>query len=135
MAKLPENVQEIMSKGHNVWVATVSEDGWPNVAIKGSGALLDDEHLYFADLFSKKTRANLENDNRVAVGIFDPEAKVAVQAKGRTENVTDGELFQKVAEQIKELTADLPPIQAVVRIEVDSVWDLSAGPDAGERIA
>ena len=135
MAKLPENVQRTMEKGHNVWVATVGEDGWPNVAIKGSGALLDDEHLYFADLFSKKTRANLAHDNRVAVGIFDPEGKVAVQVKGHAETVTDGDLFRQVAERIAGLQAGLPPIQAVVRIQVESVWDLSAGPGAGERIA
>ncbi|GAB4252245.1 MAG: hypothetical protein Kow00122_10010 [Thermoleophilia bacterium] len=135
MAKLPENAQRTMEKGHNVWVATVGEDGWPNVAIKGSGALLDDEHLYFADLFSKKTRANLAHDNRVAVGIFDPEGKVAVQVKGHAETVTDGDLFRQVAERIAGLQAGLPPIQAVVRIQVKSVWDLSAGPGAGERIA
>ncbi len=47
MAKLPDNVKEILQGGHNVWVATIGEDGWPNVAIKGSGALLDDEHDLF----------------------------------------------------------------------------------------
>jgi hypothetical protein len=62
VAKLPDNVKELMSKGHNVWVATVGADGAPNISIKGSGALLDDEHLYFADMFSKKTRDNLLNE-------------------------------------------------------------------------
>src|SRR5665648_1076961 len=67
MAQIPENVKELLRGGHNVWVATVGEDGWPNVAIKGSGALLDDEHIYFADIFSKKTRDNLLFNSRVAV--------------------------------------------------------------------
>jgi hypothetical protein len=54
-----------------VWVATVGADGMPNVSIKGSGALLDDEHLSFADMFGRTTRENLQRDPRAAVGIHD----------------------------------------------------------------
>lgn len=135
MAKLPEQVIELLKGGHNVWVATVGEDGWPNVAIKGSGALLDDEHIYFADIFSKKTRNNLLYNSRVAVGIFDPEKKVAVQVKGVADMVEKGELFDKVSAAIAGLQMGLPPITYVVRILVDSVWDMTAGPKAGERIS
>ena len=71
MAKIPEELIDLLAGGHNVWVATVDADGMPNVSIKGSGALLDDEHLYFADMFSRKTRENLAHDGRVAVGIHD----------------------------------------------------------------
>lgn len=135
MVVLPDAVKEIMSAGHNVWVATIGEDGWPNVSIKGSGALLDDQHLYFADIFSKKTRDNLLANSRVAVGIFHPDKKVAVQVKGVADMVDQGELFDRVAKQIEDLQMNLPPIKYVVRIQVESVWDLSAGPNAGERLA
>ena len=73
MAKLPKVLSDLLAGGHNVWVGTVDADGMPNVSIKGSGALLDDEHLYFADMFSRKTRENLALNGRVAVGIHDPE--------------------------------------------------------------
>jgi len=73
MAKLLQQLREILAGGHNVWVATTGADGMPNVSIKGSGALLDDEHLYFADMSSEKTLDNLRRDPRVAVGIDDPE--------------------------------------------------------------
>jgi uncharacterized protein len=135
MATIPENIKEVLAEGHNVWVATIGEDGWPNVAIKGSGALLDDEHIFFADIFSKKTRDNLLYNSRVAVGIFDPERKVAVQVKGVADMIQTGELFDKVNKQIEALQRDLPHVTYVVRIQVDSVWDMSAGPNAGERIA
>ena len=135
MAKLPEQVIELLKGGHNVWVATIGEDGWPNVAIKGSGALLDDEQIYFADIFSKKTRSNLLYNSRVAVGIFDQEKKVAVQVKGVADMVEKGELFDKVSAAIAGLQMGLPPITYVVRILVDSVWDMTAGPKAGERIS
>ncbi|MHB1345674.1 MAG: pyridoxamine 5'-phosphate oxidase family protein [Thermoleophilia bacterium] len=134
MAQIPENVKELLRGGHNVWVASIGEDGWPNVAIKGSGALLDDEHVYFADLFSKKTRDNLLYNSRVAVGIFSPEDKVAVQLKGVADMIQTGELFDKVTTQMEALQMGLPPVTYVVRILVDSVWDMSAGPHAGDKI-
>jgi hypothetical protein len=49
--------------------------------------------------------------------------------------VENGELFDRVAKQIADLQMGLPPIKYVVRIEVDSVWDMTAGPNAGEKIA
>ena len=135
MAKLPDNVKELLKGGQNLWVATIGEDGWPNVSIKGSGGLVDDERIYFADLFSKKTRANLRQNDKVAVGIYSAEKHIAVQVKGRATLTDTGELFNAVQARISSLNRSLPPITYVVQIEVDSVWDLSAGPNAGERIA
>ncbi len=135
MAQLPDNVKEALTGGQNVWVATIGEDGWPNVAIKGSGALLDEEHIFFADLFSKKTRDNLLYNSRVAVGIFDPEKRIAVQVKGVADMIKSGDLFDRVKQQIADLQRDLPDPKYVVRIEIQSVWDMTAGPNAGEQIA
>ncbi len=134
MAKLPQNVQDLMAKGHNVWVATSAEDGTPNIAIKGSGALLDDEHLFFADIFSKKTRDNLLKNKRVAVAIYEADEDVAVQVKGVATFVDEGPLFDKVSATVEGLGRGLPPVKSVVQIAVESVWDLSAGPNSGERI-
>jgi len=137
MTTIPEPLRELLSTGHNVWVATVDSDGMPNVSIKGSGALLDDEHLYFADMFGGKTRANLDNDSRVAVGIHDPGCKVALQVKGHAELIDHGEVFDSVNEKLKEVSAQLhlPPMKYVVRITVESVWDMGPGPNAGQRLA
>ena len=57
--KIPSELQDFL-KGKQGWVATSSKDGTPNVSIKGSLRLLDDEHLLFSDLFSMKTRKNLQ---------------------------------------------------------------------------
>ena len=137
MAKLPKVLSDLLAGGHNVWVGTVDADGMPNVSIKGSGALLDDEHLYFADMFSRKTRENLALNGRVAVGIYDPETKVALQVKGDAELIDSGPVFDKVNERLARLSqaVHLPPMKYVVRISVESVWDMGPGPDAGKQIA
>lgn len=136
MTTIPQKLHDILAEGHNIWVATVGADGMPNVSIKGSGALLDDEHLYFADMFSHKTRENLLHDNRVAVGIHDPERNVALQVKGHAELIDHGEVFDRVNAELREHSEaqHLPPVKYVVRITVDSVWDMGPGPHAGEEL-
>jgi predicted pyridoxine 5'-phosphate oxidase superfamily flavin-nucleotide-binding protein len=134
MATLPQNVQDLLRKGRNVWVATSARDGTPNIAIKDSGALLDEEHLFFADIFSKKTHENLLKNKRVAVAVYDADEDVVVQMKGEATFINEGPLFDKVSATIEGLQRGLPPVKSVIQIAGESVWDLSVGPKAGERI-
>ena len=137
MTRIPKELHDLLAGGHNVWVATVAPDGTPNVSIKGSGALLDDEHLYFADMFSHKTRENLEHDPRVAVGIHDPERKVAMQVKGRAELIDHGDVFETV-----QTVSGIGPRLALAMLAVHSPDGLrravaeggrSEAPGAGEN--
>jgi predicted pyridoxine 5'-phosphate oxidase superfamily flavin-nucleotide-binding protein len=134
MTKIPSDVRELLTHSHTVWVATTGPDGMPNVSIKASGTLLDEEHLYFADMYSRKTRANLEHDPRVAVGVYDEQRDIAVQLKGTAELIVDGALFSGVTARLADLKETLPPLKYVVKITVESVWDMAAGPHAGEAI-
>ncbi len=135
MAQLPDKVVSLLEGGHMFWVATASTDGVPNIAIKGSGAVADSEHVYFADLFSKKTRANLEQNPIVAIGIHDAEKHVAVQIKGRATLSDSGSLYDTVVAALKIRAPHLPAPKYVVEIAVESVWDMTAGPNAGNQLA
>jgi uncharacterized protein len=136
MTKLPNELRDLLAGGHTVWVATVGPDGMPNVAIKGSGALLDDEHIYFADMYGRKTRDNLVHDRRVAVGVHDRQRRIAMQVKGHAELIDKGTVFAQANERLARLSDDmhLPPMKYLVRISVESVWDMTPGPHAGEQI-
>lgn len=134
MTKIPDEVQEFLS-GKTAWVATASADGMPNATPKGSVRVIDDEHIVFADLFSRKTRENLKANPKVAVTVIDVEAANGYQLKGSAELLDSGPLFEQMAEGLKEAPQAFPPLQYVVRITVESVFDQSVGPKAGERIA
>jgi hypothetical protein len=135
MAQLPEKVINLFEGGHAIWVATAAADGVPNIAIKGSGVVIDSEHLLFADLFSRKTRSNLEQNPNVAIGIHDAAAHVAVQIKGRATMSDSGPLYEKTVAAIKAKAPSLPAPKYVVEIAVESVWDMTAGPNAGNQLA
>lgn len=136
MVTIPQQLHDVLAEGHNIWVATVAPDGAPNVSIKGSGSLLDDQHIYFADLYHKETLENLEQDPRVAIGIHDYARKVAMQVKGRAEILDHGELVEEMRQKLAAVSEKwrLPPVEHVVCVTVDSVVDLWPGPHAGEQV-
>ena len=100
MGKIPKEVQEFM-QGKMGWVATASADGVPNATPKGSVKVLDDEHLVFADLFSRKTRENLLKNPKVAVTVIDEKTYQGFQIKGAAELLTAGQLYDQMAEELK----------------------------------
>jgi predicted pyridoxine 5'-phosphate oxidase superfamily flavin-nucleotide-binding protein len=132
MAKIPEEVIEFL-KGKLAWVATASPDGVPNATPKGSVRVVDDEHLAFADLFSLKTRENLQKNPKVAVTVIDEKTRKGYQLKGTAELADSGELYSQIAEQLR--AKQFPNPKYVVRIKIDSVFDQSVGPQAGKKIA
>ena len=133
MAAIPKKVQEFMP-GKTAWVSTASLDGVPNATPKGSVRVIDDEHIVFADLFSLKTRANLQENPHVAVTVIDTQSGQGYQIKGTAERIADGPLFDQMVEAIKKAPRAMPPLKYVVRITVDAVYDQSVGPDAGKQI-
>ena len=134
MSKIPQEIQEFI-KGKMAWVATASADGIPNSTPKGSVRVIDDLHLVFADLFSLKTRANLKENSKAAVTVVDEKSYKGYQLKGSAELLTAGPIFDQVAEELKKAPMKLPPVNYVVKITVDSIFDQSVGPNAGKKIA
>jgi len=132
--KIPEFLQEFI-KGKPGWVATASTGRMPNIAIKGSLRVLDDEHLMFADLFSQKTRKNLEENPQVAVMVYDDQARKGYSLKGTVELISQGPLYDQTLEMLKHVPTPLPTPKYVVKITVESIFDQSIGPEGGKRIA
>jgi len=134
MTSIPKEVQEFI-KGKMAWVATAASDGMPNTTPKGSVQVIDDEHVVFADLFSRKTRENLRANPKVAITVADEATYKGYQIKGSAELLESGLLFDQMAEQLKKAPMELPPLQYVVHITVESVYDQSVGPEAGKHVA
>lgn len=133
MAGIPQEVQEFLA-GKLAWVATAASNGMPNTTPKGTAKVIDDKHLVFADLFSRKTRQNIRENPQVAVTVADEETYRGYQIKGSAEILGSGPLFEAMAAELAAAPMELPPLQYAVRITVESVYDQSAGPEAGKRI-
>lgn len=134
MVSIPKHVQEFFA-GKMGWVGTATRDGVPNVTPKGTIKVLDDQHLVFADLFSLKTRKNLEQNSNIAVTVIDSATHQGYQVKGKAELISSGPLYEQMVAGLKQASAALPPPKYVVKICVESVYDQSVGVDAGKQIA
>src|SRR5215469_6232823 len=62
--------------------ATVCEDGTPNLSPKGTTAVWDDSHLFFAHLHSDQTVANICRGSQVEINVVDPFVRKGYRFKG-----------------------------------------------------
>jgi uncharacterized protein len=132
-AKIPPDLIEFI-RGKPGWVATASKDGVPNLSIKGSLRLLDENHLIFSDLFSLKTRKNLLENPQVAIMVYEESSRKGYSFKGVAELLDSGPLYTQTAELLKKTMPQLPAPRYVVKVRVDSIFDQSLGPNGGKQI-
>jgi len=97
MPRLTEHMKQLIQEQPVVYVATSDNQGRPNVSPKGVLKILNDDRLVFGDLFSLKTRTNLQANPQVAVAVVNPQAYEGYQFKGRAELV-EGPLLEEVTE-------------------------------------
>jgi predicted pyridoxine 5'-phosphate oxidase superfamily flavin-nucleotide-binding protein len=134
MVMMPLQVREFLP-GKLAWVATAASDGTPNATPKGSLRVLDDQHVLFVDLHSLNTRQNLEQNPKVAVTVIDPATHAGFQIKGTAEIIVSGALYEQEVLELWRKSRALPRPKAVVKIHVEAIYYLSAGPTAGQQIA
>ena len=91
-------------------VATASKDGWPNVVPIGFVELIDDETIWIADNFMKKTLANVQENPKVSIYIWGAETKGCFQVKGPVEIKTSGPEFEKMQFTVRSKMAKAPEI-------------------------
>jgi uncharacterized protein len=95
MAILSEEAKALIKDTHPGFIATASLSGRPNVSLKGSLRVLDDEHVVFADIHSPNTIANLVENPQVAAMVFEPTSRHGCRIWGTAEVLSSGKLFDQ----------------------------------------
>jgi predicted pyridoxine 5'-phosphate oxidase superfamily flavin-nucleotide-binding protein len=113
-------------------LATVSDGGVPNVVPVGALIVKDPETILIGDNFFKKTAENVRRPNcHVAVTSW-IDVK-GYQVKGTGNYVTDGPDYETVKQFIRAINPNLPAKRCLV-MKVTEVFDVTPGPNAGEKI-
>jgi predicted pyridoxine 5'-phosphate oxidase superfamily flavin-nucleotide-binding protein len=125
---LSEDMQRVIGEQRLGFYATVSEDGSPNLSPKGSTYVLDDDHLFFADIRSPQTVANIRRGSLVEVNVVDPVVRKGYRFKGRGEVHEPGSpRYEEGVEQMRAAGSTLVDrVKAIVVIEVLEAWPLSS---------
>ncbi|MFA5383402.1 MAG: pyridoxamine 5'-phosphate oxidase family protein [Eubacteriales bacterium] len=88
MAKMSEEVIKAIDQYKPALVATADINGMPNVSIKGSLRVLDDEHVVFAILKSPKTLKNVKENPLVSAIAFDTSSRKGWRLWGKADIIT-----------------------------------------------
>ena len=128
MGILTGDMKRVISEQRLGFYATVCEDGSPNLSPKGATYVLDDDHLFFADIRSPQTVANNRRGSPGEVNVVDPVVRKGYRFKGPAMVNEHGtpqyaeavELLRKAGSKLAER------VKAIVVIEVREARPLTS---------
>ncbi|MEZ5411703.1 MAG: pyridoxamine 5'-phosphate oxidase family protein [Acidimicrobiales bacterium] len=118
--KLTADMQRVVTEQQLGFVATVTADGRPNVSPKGTTAVWDDQRLWFADISSPGTIANLASKPWVVINVVDPITRTGYRFRGRASVHTDGSTYEDGLARLaaRGSTTGRERVRSIVLIEV-----------------
>lgn len=120
MTVLTDSMKRVVTEQRLGFYATVNEDGSPNLSPKGSTYVLDDEHLFFADIRSPQTVTNIRRGSLVEVNVVDPIVRKGYRFKGAAAVHEPGSaLYKRGIELMRAAGSQLVDrVDAIVVVEV-----------------
>ena len=137
MGILTDEVQRFVREQRLGFVASLNDDGSPNLSPKGTTTVLDGDHLVFADIRSPGTVENLRRDPRCEINVVDPILRKGYRFRGTAEVHSDGPRFDELVAWYEDRGIEAwheagRRIRAVVLIEIHQVRPLiSPGYEGG----
>jgi predicted pyridoxine 5'-phosphate oxidase superfamily flavin-nucleotide-binding protein len=135
MAKLTQEMKDVMEKTRGYSVATATKDGIPNVVPIHFVKILSDDEIMMADIFMKKTLGNIQENPVMAVSAWDWDVKPrrGYQFKGTPRVETSGRIYDMAVKMVKAEKPDLTPKSAIV-LKITDIFVTSPGPNAGKNV-
>ena len=128
---LTEDMKQVIEEQRLGFVATVGEDGMPNVSPKGTFIVVDDETIAFGHVRSPGTVRNLKTNPQVEVNFVDPFVRKGYRFAGTARVVTrEDDDFDSLIDRFQSTLKD--KWRAIVTISVTKALPLiSPGYDKG----
>jgi len=124
MTEINADVEAIIKQAMLSFVATVNEDGTPNLSPKASLTVRDGV-LYFADIASPGTVRNLRRNPAVEINVIDIFQRRGYRFKGRAVILppADNE-YSMIADWVRATNGPEYPVDHVVKIETALITPL-----------
>lgn len=136
MTKMPRECMDMINNVYAAAVATCSLDGTPNVVCCSMKQAYDEETIMISDQYMKKTLANLKENPKMAVTVWDEEG--GFQCKGTVIYENEGPRYEAIAAQVHDILSSMGYdfySKGVCWMHVDAVYSVTPGCNAGERLA
>ena len=107
------------------YVATVSEDGTPNLSPKGTIIPWNENHLAFADIRSPNTIRNLEKNPHLEINVVDPLLRKGFRVTGTGQIIKNGPEYKKILETYRQRGVQ-SPIGVIVLVQINMIDEVTS---------
>jgi predicted pyridoxine 5'-phosphate oxidase superfamily flavin-nucleotide-binding protein len=111
-------MRAVIQAAHLCFAATVSPDGMPNVSPKGTLRVWDERHLFFLDLASPGTRANLRVHPWMELNVVEQLSRRGYRFFGPATLHADGAVYEEAVRRVRGADAQ-PPVSGVVLLALE----------------
>lgn len=125
MEKISESIKIFLNKQKLGYVATVSEDGTPNLSPKGTIIAWDEDVLAFADIRSPNTIKNLEKNPNLEINVVNPLSRKGFRFKGKGTIILEGETYDAILSHYREIGIK-SPIGAIVLVAPSEILEVTS---------
>jgi predicted pyridoxine 5'-phosphate oxidase superfamily flavin-nucleotide-binding protein len=132
--EIPAVVKKAVEDRPLMYLATVDDAGWPNVAPMLQYWWCNDDVIVVGDMFMKKTAENVRETGRAALSMTNPATDVAYKLKGTATYATAGPEFDLALRRLRE-SKPKKNFKGCVIIRVTAAYHASRGKHAGELMA
>jgi len=124
MSEISADMEAIIKQAILSFVATVNEDGTPNLSPKAS-LMVTNGVLYFADIASPGTIRNLRRNSAVDINVVDIFQRRGYRFTGRASILPPGDdEYSMIADRVRATNGLEYPVDHVVRIDTTSITPL-----------
>jgi hypothetical protein len=121
MIEITTDMKAIIKQAILSFVATVNEDGTPNLSPKASLTVVNGI-LYFADIASPRTISNLRRNPSVEINVVDIFQRRGYRFKGHALILSPGvDEYLMIADWVRATNGPEYPVDHVVKIETTSI--------------
>ena len=125
MITISEEIKNFVNSQKLGYVATVSNDGTPNLSPKGTIVVMNESTLVFADIRSPQTIQNLQNNPSVEINVVDPFQRLGYRFKGECKIINEGQEFDKILDYYENVGIK-SKINSVVIVDVESMSEVTS---------
>jgi len=124
MSEISADMEAIIKQAILSFVATVNDDGTPNLSPKAS-LMVTNGVLYFADIASPGTIRNLRRNPAVEINVVDIFQRRGYRFTGRASILPPGDdEYSMIADRVRTANGPEYPVDHVVRIDTSSITRL-----------
>ncbi|HET6798206.1 MAG TPA: pyridoxamine 5'-phosphate oxidase family protein [Gemmatimonadales bacterium] len=116
---LTADMRAVIQAAHLCFAATVSADGKPNLSPKGTIRVWDDQHLFFLDIASPGTRANLQARPWMELNVVDQLSRRGYRFFGPVTVHMGDAVFEEAIRRVHSQKSSSYSIAAVILLTVE----------------